>query len=149
MGLIAQSIRSIAEAIPETEYFQVSDTQKAEFELSRKDLRGKTAIVYNDLPDIPITQNPGTITENYPIEILFIGLQLPDEVSAEEILDITKAVWATFYNQFKLLEFINLELSADLAINAGAAYRLGTETFTGWQFLMTLSLEGCPTDPTF
>jgi hypothetical protein len=150
MGLVATAIKTIAEAIPNTEYLQVSDTQKAEFELSKIALAGKTAILYNNLPNIPIDQNALNITENYPIEIWFLGLDSNfDDVDIETLLDSTKAIWAIFYNDLKIESFINLELSEGIELNAGAAYRIGAESFSGWQFLMTLSLESCPGQTAF
>jgi len=150
MGLVAQTIKTIAEAIPNTVFLQLSDTQKIEFELSKINLGTKTAIVYNNLPSIPIDQNALNITENYPIEVWFVGQQSNfDDVEIEALLDTTKAVWAIFYNDLKVESFINLELSEGMELNAGAAYRVGTEALSGWQFLMTLSLESCPGQTAF
>jgi len=150
MGLVAQTIKTIAEAIPNTVFLQLSDTQKVEFELSKVNLAGKTAIVYNNLPSIPIDQNALNITENYPIEVWFLGLQSNfDDVDIETLLDTTKAVWAIFYNDLKIESFINLELSEGIELNAGTTYRVGAESLSGWQFLMNLSLESCPGQTAF
>jgi len=150
MGLVAQTIKTIAEAIPNTVFLQLSDTQKVEFELSKIALAGKTAIVYNNLPSIPIDQNALNITENYPIEVWFLGLQSNfDDVDIETLLDTTRAVWAIFYNGLKVETFINLELSEGIELNAGTTYRVGAESLSGWQFLMNLSLESCPGQTAF
>lgn len=151
MGLISQTIKGIAEAIPNTVYFRLSTTQKAEFELSRKALKNKTAIIYGDLPDIPITQNPITISEAYPIKIWFLKLQPePDTIEIDELLDELKVIAYDFYREFfnDTQSFNNWELTTAIVLSATPTYQIGAEYFSGWQLSITLSIESC-LDPTF
>jgi hypothetical protein len=152
MGLVSQTVQQVASAITNTEYLRLSEVQKTEFEISRVNLSGKTAIIYANLPDIPITQNPLTISEDYPVEIWFLQLQKnPDDVDVDYILDNTKAVAYEFYKEFRKFantSFNNWELTEGIALNATAAYQIGNEYLTGWQLTMTLSIENC-LDPSY
>jgi len=150
MGLVSDIsalVKSTAEALTDVVYFRLSDVQKVEFELSRVALAGKTAIIYSNLPDIPITQNPVTITESYPIQIWFVQLMdEADEVDVDGIIDTTHDKCLDFYNDFRQTQKIgtsgfNLELTDGIQINSSAAFRLGNESFAGVEFLINLSIE--------
>jgi len=145
MGLISQRVKAIAEAITDVTYFRLSTTQKAEFELSRKALRGKTAIVYADNPDIPIDQNPITITENFPVRVLFLQLQdEPDETEIDLLLDSTKSVAFEFYRKFRDEPFFNIEDVSEVVLSSGQlSYQLGVEYLSGHELTFVMALETC------
>ena len=148
MGLVASTIESIATAIPDTVYLRLSDAQKAEFEVSRTALAGKTAILYANNPDIAITQNPVTISEAYPVQIWFLQLQPnPDDVNIDTVLDACKYVAFDFYTEFRKeanTPWNNWEETTAIQLNNTSAYQIGNEYLSGWELTFTLSLESCP-----
>ena len=144
MGLISQRIEAISNGLTDVKYFRLSTTQKAEFELSRTALSGLTAIIYGDLPEIPITQNPLTITEEYPVKMWFLQLQPePDDSDIDTLLDATKVLAFEFFKEFRKEPFFNIEDVEGITLNAVPTFQLGAEYFSGWELTFVMAIESC------